>query len=313
MKIINKIFIDMLLLSIEGGLVSIIFFIFQKKIYKYTSATFTAMLNILSILCFVTPFFKIISYKDYSYAAFYNKDMIISVHENTMQKIIYTTIKDINIANITTLIWFIGFIIYIIVGIISYIYFLKNIKNDCSILTNRLWIDTFIKLSSKDSSRKYIKLMVSNLLFQPCTTGIGTKMIIIPSYLLNVLSNEEIEIILTHELNHIKKRDILSKLFIYFLNSLNWFNPLFYLLRKNLSDLMEIRCDEDLTIYKDLKQRKVYVNILIKLHEIKFINAHQQNIIYFSTKESNILKRRIWCIMKKIVKEINFQKALFLY
>jgi len=310
MKIINKVFMDTILLSIEGGLISIIFFIIQKKIYKYTSANFTVIVNIVAILCFVIPFFKILSFIDYTEIALYRNDLVIFIDENTLGETFYTTIRDISLANIITCIWLAGVIVYIIKGIISYIYFLLYIKKKCFILTDNIWLDCFKRIFYKENINKSVKLVTTNLLFQPCTTGFKSKIVIIPNHLLTSLSNEEIEIILMHELNHIKRNDISLKTFIYFLNSLNWFNPLIYLLKENLYELIEIRCDEDLLIYKDSKKKEMYANTLIKLNEIESIKKHQQTVTYFSSKGKYNLKKRIWCIMKKNNKGNRFSRAL---
>ena len=66
--------------------------------------------------------------------------------------------------------------------------------------------------------------MYCKYLCQPCVTGIYKHYILIPEYLRGTLSEKEIEIILTHELTHIKKRDTAAKTIIFVLSSLNWFN-----------------------------------------------------------------------------------------
>ena len=69
----------------------------------------------------------------------------------------------------------------------------------------------------------------------------------IPAYMIAFFDEEEIGFILEHEFYHVKHRDLLRKLLVLFLNCLNWFNPLYYLLMKNLSEWTEAACDEDVT------------------------------------------------------------------
>ncbi len=74
----------------------------------------------------------------------------------------------------------------------------------------------------------------------PCCFGILRKKIIIPD---KRYTEEQLRFILLHECSHLKNNDILVKNLINILCALYWWNPCVYLLKKDLSQSLEIRCD----------------------------------------------------------------------
>ena len=84
---------------------------------------------------------------------------------------------------------------------------------------------------------------------------------------------EEIGFILEHEFYHVKHRDLLRKLLVLFLNCLNWFNPLYYLLMKNLSEWTEAACDEDVTKKYTKGQKRKYCELIIKVLELEQVRS----------------------------------------
>lgn len=74
----------------------------------------------------------------------------------------------------------------------------------------------------------------------PCCMGILRKRIVIPD---RQYSEEKLYYILLHEYTHLKNRDILTINLTNILCALYWWNPCVYLLKKDLNQSMEIRCD----------------------------------------------------------------------
>ena len=57
------------------------------------------------------------------------------------------------------------------------------------------------------------------------------------------LTDNELEYVIRHELQHFKSNDILLKIFYHFLVILFWWNPIVHIFRKELDRLLELRCD----------------------------------------------------------------------
>ena len=70
--------------------------------------------------------------------------------------------------------------------------------------------------------------------------------------------------IFLHECNHIRHRDTLYKLFMLFMQSLMWFQPLMYLLKAVSYMDIEVACDEAVIEGKDMEARKAYGMALLE-------------------------------------------------
>lgn len=98
----------------------------------------------------------------------------------------------------------------------------------------------------------------------PCCFGILRKKIIIPD---KPYTEEQLRFILLHECSHFKNNDILVKNLINILCALYWWNPCVYLLKKDLSQSLEIRCD--LTAVKKLDHQLKGDYLAVILSEYK--------------------------------------------
>ncbi|MEG1980067.1 MAG: M56 family metallopeptidase, partial [Victivallaceae bacterium] len=78
----------------------------------------------------------------------------------------------------------------------------------------------------------------------PAGCGIFRKTFLLPQSRLINCSVSEISWLLAHEKAHFNHYDNVVKFIIYWLETLMWFNPFFFMLRRQLFNLMEQRCDE---------------------------------------------------------------------
>lgn len=92
------------------------------------------------------------------------------------------------------------------------------------------------------------------------THGIFSPCVVIPGN----LQGKEIEYVIYHELCHIKHNDNLFIFIRIIVNSLYWFNPLFYFMNNYLGQVSELACDEIVVKKCDASERNEYANILIK-------------------------------------------------
>ena len=304
MAIINSIFVAVTLLSIAGSVTGIIFLLTQRIIYKFTTANFLVNINKIAILTFVIPFFWILGQLDHSNQMFLEYDLVVLVQENSLKALLYEISETINFANVISVIWLSGVILYLLLQAVLYYRFKQEILEKRSEITDELWLTTFQKCTVKTNlNLEKIEFCSVDTIVQPCTVGIWKRSILIPECLICTLSESEIDIVLCHELTHIRKKHVALKVLIFVLSSLNWFNPLLHMLRNSLNEWIEISCDEDLTVVESGEDREAYANMLIKLssavtEQRKYgkINA----ITYFGTrKRVKLLKKRIIGIMKK--------------
>lgn len=64
--------------------------------------------------------------------------------------------------------------------------------------------------------------------------------ILLPVY---AMSENELDIVFLHELTHLKNNDILTKNIAFYVNAVHSFNPISYLLRKQIGNWAEVNCD----------------------------------------------------------------------
>ncbi len=102
--------------------------------------------------------------------------------------------------------------------------------------------------------------------------------------------------ILRHELLHYRRRDTLYKWFAVAVLSAQWFNPLSYLIRRELSRACELSCDELLLRDMDRADKLSYGNTLLNMAATSSLPAGVVATT-FSTEKRN-LKERLEQIMK---------------
>lgn len=121
----------------------------------------------------------------------------------------------------------------------------------------------------------------------------------IPAIMINTLDAEEIDFILRHEYCHALRNDVARKVIILVFSCLNWFNPLYFLLKENLSAWIEIACDEAVTENFDERQRKKYASLIIKSLELEN-TAHRSHFycVYYSETSIKNYKRRILEVLR---------------
>ena len=298
MLIINRVFIMVLLLSISGLIFSAVYLPLEKIVYKLTSARFMVFINTVALFTFVIPFYYTTSLYDGSEAAFTNYNVIIFEDTVASDRIISSIHSYLGVAiSYVDVIWLLGTIIFLTVSIVKYIKLIEIVKSSFAIESD-LWQKPFEKLK-KTYKVDRIFIVVSNKMDTVCTVGLIDKHIIVPAYMLNIFDEKEAEFILRHEFCHAVRKDAPRKLLIIILNCLNWFNPMFYFLKENLSNWIEMACDEDALKDLDNYDRRKYGGLIIKVLEAQrdFGLDKQHYTAGFSGSTKNY-QRRINRVMK---------------
>lgn len=296
--ILNRIFICVLLLSISGMVFSIVYLTLEKFIYKITTARFMVLINTVSLFSFIIPFFLIQSIKEGTEIRLIQNDIVVFDGTSTYDGFVADILESWSIIDYTDKIWFTVAAIFLTVKIFTYLKLINNIKSKSFLMESDIWVDTFERLKNEINIHNII-ILGSCYAATPFTTGMIKKYIVIPSSIINSLDSEEIEFILRHEFCHALYNDSGRKILILILNSLNWFNPLFYFLKGNLSDWMEMACDEEVTKNFDLREKRKYSKLMIKTLEIEN-NSKELSAYCLTYGEKSIkkIKRRIFEVMR---------------
>lgn len=137
-------------------------------------------------------------------------------------------------------IWAVGVFIFLAVNIKKYIDF------KYFILQNHMVCDTI---------QSTIKIIISANATSPMVMGFLNPVVVLPDAQFN---ENELTMILSHELIHIKRGDLIIKMVVMIAQAINWFNPSIYLLSRQINSYCELSCDEKVVQKMDTESRKSY-------------------------------------------------------
>ncbi|NQX84564.1 MAG: M56 family metallopeptidase [Flavobacteriaceae bacterium] len=115
---------------------------------------------------------------------------------------------------------------------------------------------------------------------------------------------EEKDIVLRHELVHVRQKHSLDLLFFEILRVLFWYNPLIYIYQSKLRVLREYIADKE--TLKTQNKANYYQNLLTQIFDTKqvsFINTFSQK---------SLIKKRIVMLQKSKSNKLNLTKYLVL-
>lgn len=127
----------------------------------------------------------------------------------------------------------------------------------------------------------------SDSITTPMVVGLFKKTIILPS---DITSIENYDMVLKHEIIHIKNKDIECKFLLLFLRIVYWFNPIIYKFVEQIDEVLELRCDEIVLENQSQEYKIKYAQVL--LNQIEF-NRKQRYVfsMNFANKRGNIMRR----------------------
>lgn len=104
-------------------------------------------------------------------------------------------------------------------------------------------------------------IYVTNVVQSPAVTGFFQPIVLFPAY---PYSSEDFSNALEHEFTHWKNHDIWVKLLVELLRSAFWWNPLVYLLKHDLNQTLELKCDLSIASKRELEDRVSYLRTMEK-------------------------------------------------
>ncbi|GEM_PF-974117 len=161
-------------------------------------------------------------------------------------------------------------------------------------------IAVYNNLLSELSVKKPPAIIQNKGILTPCTTGLFNSVILLPDCNYTEL---ELYYILKHELIHYINRDVLIKLIFSFITCLLWWNPLVYLLRNEIGQILEIKCDlavcEELSKEKRLSYIETMVQVLKKSAYDKYTCSYYTSAMAFDGREK--MQQRFKMVMNRPV------------
>ena len=161
-------------------------------------------------------------------------------------------------------IWLTGFVIIFAGQIVSHIRFVWNLKQHSLPVADEGLLRKWESMKEERNISYPIGLKYCSVITTPLTVGMWkkNKVTYLPE---KKFSGEEAELIFSHELWHIQRKDTHTKFFLRFCNALGWIHPFVWLAIKKAEDDLELSCDEAVLRGADSERRKKYAQLLLSI------------------------------------------------
>lgn len=166
------------------------------------------------------------------------------------------------VMNILAWIWAGGAVIVLLWQLVGHLRFRRQVLRDARPVRDaeilKLWEDEQRRIERK----KPIPLLISPAVTTPMTVGFWSRKLrtVLPE---RSDTPEELKLIFRHELRHVQRRDVDTKVLLAFFEAVCWFDPLVWIAaRRAIADL-ELSCDEMVTFEMTEAQRRQYASLLL--------------------------------------------------
>ncbi|HIT72690.1 MAG TPA: BlaR1 family beta-lactam sensor/signal transducer [Candidatus Fimicola cottocaccae] len=280
----------------------IVFIIMIKRILKnHISEKWQYRIYYLVFLLLTLPFvpLKYINFIDFSPN---NENILKTISQNTNVANFENTINSGDFAvsvkshfdffKIFFVIWLIGAIILTVVMVIGFVAMRQKRKNismvDCKI-KNILY-----ECKNISGIKKNIDIAFSDVK-SPVIFGMLKPIILVPYNCVEKMSDSEIKYIILHELSHYKNKDILMNYLMCIFQILYWFNPLVWIIFKQMKIEREIVCDSSVLNMLDEDNYTDYGMTIIR-----FVETVPQKRIFALSADMGGSKKHIKMRIEKI-------------
>ena len=193
-------------------------------------------------------------------------------------------VRTISIAALAAAVWCGGVVLFLIWNIAVYLSFRGQIRRRGKMVTALPSLLILRKIRSELKIKRKIRLMIFSGLDSPVMTGMISPVILLPDM---AFTEEELSMILRHELVHWKRRDIWYKFVLLLANAVHWFNPLVWVMARQADQDIEISCDDAVLAGKNELFRQQYGQAL--LHVPNRCDPAKHNFLYpVFSKQKNV-------------------------
>lgn len=284
---LTDIFQMVLAMSAVGGAMGIILLCLSPVMRKKVSASMCYYAWLSPILLMLVPIsFKITRKYDIQRDTAVTPQSIIGMGQ-AMQ------VHKTNPLFWVAIIWICTAVLLFCAGVVRYTAFKREMRK-ISVLDN-----TTAELPPRLEVRR------TSVKISPMLIGLARPFLLLPE---NLTEPEQLDFVIRHEMIHYRRADILVRLLAAVNICIHWFNPVSYVIFKNLSEECEISCDCAAVQNLSNKERKHYMNTVLDLLE----NMRGGAVIAATqmSGEKRILKRRIKAVKEYGKKDVRATAVL---
>lgn len=201
----------------------------------------------------------------------------------------------INLFKVFSCVWAIGTLMNLIRLLFSYYHIRKKIHALKPYENDKIQ-QIMLRIIHSYKKPVFFKLVYSDSVTTPIVFGIRTPYIVIPQL---ELTDNEWYYVLVHEITHYYQGDIYLKLLLEVFHAIYWWNPLFCIIKKYVSMLLEINIDIKLSKQFDEIDLLTYLQCLLKVAKIREKNETSKFAVAFNGSNSSLISKRIYVVMNE--------------
>ena len=161
-------------------------------------------------------------------------------------------------------VWAVGAVGVMVWKIGSHLAFRRRILKNAVPVTDRQTLHVWeIELERAWIRKCKWKLVRSDAVTTPLSIGLSNRAtrVVLP---MRAYTQEELSLILRHEIIHISRGDPEAKFFLTFCTAMCWFNPLMWAAMRKSADDFELSCDESVLLDEPQPVRRQYAELLLQ-------------------------------------------------
>lgn len=169
--------------------------------------------------------------------------------------------------------WLSGIAIWFAIKMIRYLKFLKFIKNSSEPIAEKRILQIYKRVAEELGIIERPQLKLCSQIASPMLIGLLRPSI----YLTEVTAkwdDSSLYYVLRHELMHFKRHDLWYKWSSDLILCIHWFNPLVYIMNRNINSQCETSCDEAVARNLSPEEKKDYGNVLLNAVSENLKNTH---------------------------------------
>ena len=156
-----------------------------------------------------------------------------------MRRPLKLEVFSMDIFQLLILVWVTVAIVLVVANTIKYRDFKKGLR-ELYESRNKRNEESFREILSLKGKGEKMRVIQHDSISSPFIIGIGKGVIYLPN---TNLSREEMEYIISHEVNHFLANDSLKKILVQMIKYVFWWNPFSHLFANNFNHILEIQCD----------------------------------------------------------------------
>lgn len=252
-------------MSLAGSLIFILYLIIRPVAKRYLPVTWRYGLLKVSLLFYLLPY----QYYKYRYTRIVrylfpgSQQNARSNPPDVNRIILINSEGHIYFKNQTIIyallgIWGAGAIIFLLYHIVKYIYCMRNLQQ---ITKLSVTVPDEHCMAERHGKTK-VSLCENQYITTPFTIGLFSPRIVLP---VSLADREKSKMIIAHEMAHIRRHDNLVKCLWLFVVILHWYNPLIYVLYREICKVSEQVCDLSVIQNMSEQEKKQYQYLIIEL------------------------------------------------